>query len=398
MKMPTVKLGEICEINPVTDCQFGPEEACCFVPMEAVDDIDACIRRMATRPFCEVAKGYTIFAENDVIVAKITPCMENGKCAIARGLPGGLAFGSTEFHVLRPTQQVLPEWLYYFWRFPSTRKLAAISMTGSAGQKRVPVSFLESADIPLPDLLEQRRIAGQLEEADRLRRTRRYVLELIETFLSSAFLQLFGDPVRNLPGFNYVKLGDDLECIESGFSPVCEGPRVSVDQWAILGLGAVTTGIFKPSENKRLPHDVSPRPKLEVHDGDVLVTRKNTYDLVAACALVRNPPQRLLLPDTIFRFHLRRSSKLNPVFLWGLLSFPSFREQVQGLASGSAGSMPGISKNKFMNINCPVPPMALQQKFAAVVERVECLRAVQREALRQTEHLFASLLERAFSE
>ena len=94
-------------------------------------------------------------------------------------------------------------------------------------------------------------------------------------------------------------------------------------------------GIFNPVENKRLPDNVPPRPELEVRDGDVLVTRKNTYDLVAACALVRNPPQRLLLPDTIFRFRLGQSSRLSSVFLWGLFSFPSFRKRVQNLASGS---------------------------------------------------------------
>ena len=170
--MPIAKLGEICEINPATDYNFNPEDACSFVPMEAVDDVDARIARMATRPFREVAKGYTPFAENDVIVAKITPCMENGKCAIGRRLRSGVAFGSTEFHVLRATKHVIPEWLFYFWRFPPTRKQAALNMTGSAGQKRVPSSFLETADIPLPELPEQRRFAGQLEQADRLRRTR----------------------------------------------------------------------------------------------------------------------------------------------------------------------------------------------------------------------------------
>jgi len=154
--------------------------------MDAVDEVDARIARMAARPFREVAKGYTPFAENDVIVAKITPCMENGKCAIGRNLSRGVGFGSTEFHVLRATQRVIPEWLFYFWRFPPTRKLAAVNMTGSAGQKRVPQIFLETASIPLPDLFEQRRIAAQLQQADRLRRTRRYALELTDAFLPAA--------------------------------------------------------------------------------------------------------------------------------------------------------------------------------------------------------------------
>jgi hypothetical protein len=119
--------------------------------------------------------------------------------AIGRGLCGGVAFGSTEFHVLRATKRVMPEWLFYFWRFPPTRKLAAVNMTGSAGQKRVPASFLETADIPLPEMSEQQRIVGRLEQADRLLRTRRYALELTDTFLPAAFLELFGETGDNFP-------------------------------------------------------------------------------------------------------------------------------------------------------------------------------------------------------
>src|SRR5271166_4860619 len=219
--MPIVKLGEVCEINPVTDYDFGPEDACSFVPMEAVDDVDARIARTATRPFREVAKGYTPFAENDVIVAKITPCMENGKCAIGRRLLSGVAFGSTEFHVLRATKHVIPEWLFYFWRFPLTRKVAAVNMTGSAGQKRVPVSFLETADIPLPVISEQRRIAGRLEQADRLRRTRRYALELTDTFLPSAFRQVFGPRLKAGP----FRAFGELVKITGGGTPARERPE-----------------------------------------------------------------------------------------------------------------------------------------------------------------------------
>src|SRR5213075_140095 len=112
------------------------------------DDVDARIGRLATKSFRDVAKGYTQFAEDDVIVAKITPCMENGKCAVARNLRNRVGFGSTEFHVLRASKHVLPEWLFYFWRLPETRQQAARKMTGSAGQKRVPAGFLENLELP----------------------------------------------------------------------------------------------------------------------------------------------------------------------------------------------------------------------------------------------------------
>ncbi len=204
MKTRTVQLGEVCEINPATEYDLRQDSACSFAPMEAVDEWSAQITRLATRPFSEVSKGYTTFAENDVLLAKITPCMENGKCAIARGLCDGVGFGTTEFHVLRASKQVLPEWLFYFWRTPRTRQNAERFMTGSAGQKRVPAGYLESLTIPLPELSEQKRIAGQLEQADRLRRTRRYALELSATFLPAAFLSLFGDPIQNEKGWPVV--------------------------------------------------------------------------------------------------------------------------------------------------------------------------------------------------
>jgi len=193
MSMRTVQLGEICTINPGTEAPLGEDTPCAFVPMEAVDDWSAKIVRPSVRPYREVAKGYTSFSNGDVLLAKITPCMENGKFAMVRGLGSKFGFGSTEFHVLRASQQVIPEWLLLFWRLPRTRWLAERAMTGSAGQKRVPTGFLESVEIPLPDLPEQRRIAGILEQADRLRRTRRYALELSDTFLPAAFLALFGD-------------------------------------------------------------------------------------------------------------------------------------------------------------------------------------------------------------
>lgn len=103
-----------------------------------------------------------------------------------------------------------------------------------------------------------------------------------------------------------------------------------------------------------------------------------------------------MLPDTIFRFSLKRSCYLKAEYLWALFSESSFRKRVQQLASGSAGSMPNISKEKLLEMLIPIPPFSLQEKFASIVQRFERLRAQQREATRQAEHLFQTLLHRAF--
>ena len=115
------------------------------------------------RPYGEVSKGYTRFSEGDVLFAKITPCMENGKIAIARGLNNGRGCGSTEFHVLRPHEGVSRDFLYFFLLQDEFRKEAQRNMSGTAGQLRVPAAWLNDANILLPPLAEQHRIVAEIE-------------------------------------------------------------------------------------------------------------------------------------------------------------------------------------------------------------------------------------------
>jgi len=135
-----------------------------FVPMAAVDATSGTIANPVVRPLKEVRKGFTPFSDGDVIIAKITPCMENGKAAIARNLVNGRGFGSTEFHVFRPKVELLPEFLFHFIRQESFRKDAKAQFAGTAGQLRVPASFLYDYQMPLPPLPEQERIVDRLEE------------------------------------------------------------------------------------------------------------------------------------------------------------------------------------------------------------------------------------------
>jgi type I restriction enzyme S subunit len=132
--------------------------------MTAVDETTGTLALPQIKPFGTVKKGYTWFVENDVLFAKITPCMQNGKTAIARNLRNGVGFGSTEFHVLRPGADVLPEWVHLFIRRPAFRAEAAQHFTGSVGQQRVPESFLSTYLLPIPPLAEQRRIVARMEE------------------------------------------------------------------------------------------------------------------------------------------------------------------------------------------------------------------------------------------
>lgn len=133
-----------------------------FLPMEAVEEWGE-LDLSRTIPVSEGKSGYTYMGDGDVIVAKITPCFENGKGALCSGLLNGRAFGSTEFHVLRPGSSVHGRYLYYLTRSPGVRALGAEHMRGSAGQKRVPTEFIADLRIPVPPLVEQGKIARHVE-------------------------------------------------------------------------------------------------------------------------------------------------------------------------------------------------------------------------------------------
>ena len=162
------KLGECCILNP-----RRPNIALCdtdkvsFVPMSAVSE-DGYLIDMIDEEYGKVKKGFTYFENNDVLFAKITPCMENGKGAIAHGLTNGVGMGSTEFHVLRPIEGISSSyWLLALTRMPIFRERAAKNMSGTGGQKRVGASYLEHFMIGLPTIEDQRHFEAMYKQADK---------------------------------------------------------------------------------------------------------------------------------------------------------------------------------------------------------------------------------------
>jgi type I restriction enzyme S subunit len=157
-------LSDAAAINPTTDLSHLAGDAeLPFVPMAAVAEETGVIDFSQRRPVDEVRKGYVRFREGDVIFARITPCMENGKTAPVENLPGAYAAGSTEFHVLRP-MGLEPRYLWYWLVRRPFRRQAERNMSGSAGQLRVPTNYLASTLIPVAPLAEQRRIVARIDE------------------------------------------------------------------------------------------------------------------------------------------------------------------------------------------------------------------------------------------
>ncbi len=164
----TRPLGETCQIRPPkseASRRLSDEEMVSFVPMEDMGVDQKHFIPTQSRPLNAVSGSYTFFADGDVLMAKITPCFENGKLGIATGLINGIGFGSSEYLVFRPTKVMDKEWLYYVLSRSDFRSEGAERMTGAVGHKRVPKEFIEAYPIPVPPLQEQGRIVGILDQA-----------------------------------------------------------------------------------------------------------------------------------------------------------------------------------------------------------------------------------------
>lgn len=251
-----------------------------------------------------------------------------------------------------------------------------------------------STTIPVPCLDDQRRIARVLDAADALRVKRRRAIEHAAFLSGAAFSALFEPPVARA---RLARLGELLERIESGRSPVCAGRPAVDDEWGVLKLGAISYGTYRPHENKALLPGCTYKPEHEVRDGDVLLTRKNTRELVGSSVLVRSTPPRRLLPDLMFRLVPAGDSGLRPAYLQAALARPSVRASIARLAGGSAGSMPNISKERLRSVEIVVPSLAAQLEYETILSMHGALSDRLQHHLGQLETLFASLQHRAFT-
>lgn len=249
---------------------------------------------------------------------------------------------------------------------------------------------LKEETIPLPELSEQQQIAMRLERADRLCRTRRYALELTDTLLPAAFLQLFGEPNKTTEGIRVGKLGEFLSFITTG-SRGWAAYYASDGSRFIRSLD-VRMNYISDDDAVHVHAPVGAEAdRTRVQASDVLLTM--TGSQIGRVAPV---PERL--EGAFISQHvaiLRLKSGLMPVFLSMFLSMNAGgQREIKRLQYGQ--TKPGLNLDQVRQFRIPIPPLSLQQKFAALVEQVERLHAVQRESLRQAEHLFASLLDRAF--
>ncbi len=448
-----VRLGDVAQINPRFDkTSLADDTPVSFVPMAAVGAADGQIDASNARPFGEVKKGYTPFRDGDVLFAKVTPCMENGKMAVARGLKNGVGFGSSEFHVLRPTERVDAKYLYHFVSSESFRKEAARHMTGAVGLRRVPSAFLADAKLPLVDLDEQRSIVAEidkqfsrLDEAvanlqrvkANLKRYKAAILKaavegrLVETEASIACREgrryetgdqllvrilkarrsewkgrgRYKHPAVDARGeLNVLPEGWARASVEALSSLLEYGTSAKTDAHPsgvpVLRMGNISDGGLKFDALKYLPSDHDEFPKLFVEPGDLLFNRTNSPELVGKTAVFRPRfSQAVSFASYLIRVRLVKDGVL-PEFVAAYINSSFGRHWVKSVVTQQVGQA-NVNGTKLQSLMIPLPPAAEQHRIVTELElRHSILREVEAEVdanLQRAAGLRQSSLRRAFT-
>jgi type I restriction enzyme S subunit len=365
--------------------------------MSAVAERGLGIVAPLVRPFAEVRKGYTYFADGDVLFAKITPCMQNGKHAIARGLIGGIGFGSTEFHVIRPRSEVLPEWVLLYLVQPKVLQNATAHFSGAVGQQRVPEEYIASLEIPLPPLDDQRRTAAEIREKS----------DLIEEARTAAAAQL--EAARALPAAYLRDLFESPEAQNWPLQPIGKVAKVQSgyafkSEWfsatgiRLLRNANVHQGLIDWTDHVYLPEErrAEFRP-YELSQGDIVLSLDRP--LVAAglkVARLSSADIPSLLLQRVGRFIL--TDEICDGFLYLFLNSRRFVRSITG--HDQSLGVPHVAPHQVEAVLMPLPPMDRQRQVAvetnALLERGGALgvsTASVREAL---EAASAALLREAF--
>ncbi|MCY4459637.1 MAG: restriction endonuclease subunit S [Albidovulum sp.] len=387
----TVRLGDVAFVNPKGPraAEVNPEQLCDFVSMQALHG-DGRIEIEEARPFRQVANGYTPFRSGDVLVAKITSCFENGKIALAE-TKTEYAFGSTEFHVVRGRDGVLdPRYLLHFLRLERIRAEGEGRMRCSAGQKRIPRSFLDDLEIPLPKIAEQQRITAILDKAGDIGRKREQALALADEIVRSTFLQEFGHPLDPSGRLERSELGVYCDLFAGNSLPkgkAFTGQDDGVFLVKVADLSAPGNEVSVQSAKLWAPSRSAVR-------GGVLAPRAAVVFPKRGGAIATNN-KRILGRDSILDPNLmavapKAYSHISNQYL------RTWFELIDLTSISSGRSIPQLNKKDLALLPFGIPDRKAVEWFNEVYSFVDKLKTRLRVALKEADMMFASLSHSAF--
>lgn len=391
MSFTQYRLEEVAQINPRVSRHLAPDDLISFVPMSALDAETGKTTQGEDRAYQEVSKGYTGFWNGDLLVAKITPCFENGKIGQA-DLKHDFGFGSTEFHVVRPDAAVLDaRYLFHYLRQKSIRIAGEKKMTGSGGQRRVPAQYLAELKISVPPLPEQKRIAAILDQAESLRAKRRAALVQLDALAQAIFIEMFGDPVSNPNAYAITELADLIvpeRPLTYGILMPGDNQDEGVPYVRVVDMKA---GGVDVSQVRKTTREISEAYKRSLLDaGDLLLSIRGH---VGRLAIVPDALSGANITQDTARLSVDRK-RANPIFVLEQLRSRAIQGWMQKHVKGVA--VKGINLGDVRRIPMVMPPAALQREFELRVKAIEVLQEKGRQSRMEADALFSSLQHRAF--
>jgi len=359
-----------------------------YIDISSIDRQNKTI--VEAQPICSNAapsRARKLVCAGDVLVSTVRPNL-NAVALVPKQYDSEIA--STGFCVLRPSKSVIdPAYLYYFVQTERFIQRLVQLATG-AGYPAVSDTDIWEAPIPLPLLNEQKRIAAQLDKADCLRRSRRYVHELSDNFLQSVFLDMFGDPVANPHSWERGTIGDIATKITDGEHIT---PQRTISGVKLLSARNIKNGFIDFSTGLDfIPEQEYQRIKkrCDPQRGDILMSCSGSIGRITTVNITE--PFSLVRSVALIKLD---SSHVLPNYVEHYLRTPYSQQLINQTAHQS--SQANIFTGQIRELPLYIPPLLQQEKFAVVVQRMERLRAQQHEAERQAEHLFQTLLHCAFS-
>ncbi|HHJ3239730.1 TPA: restriction endonuclease subunit S [Vibrio parahaemolyticus] len=398
MSWPVVKLGEIATFvrNGASIKQSSTASGLKITRIETIAERVVNLDKCGYADLSEDDYQEYRLKRDDILISHINSEKHLGKCAIFEEKRNDIVHGMNLL-CFRANGKVIPKFLYHF--FSSGVFLAQLPRITkkSVNQASFTVTNFKELEIPLPPLGEQKRIAAILDKADAIRQKRKQAIELADEFLRSVFLDMFGDPVTNPKGWEERKLISGLSEVQSGWSANGESYPCASNEFGVLKVSAVTSGYFKEHENKFVPREKIPEGKrlLFPKRGDLLFSRANTRELVAATCIVTRDHDNVFLPDKLWKIKLNES--LLPEFLHMLIQQPRFKDKLTSQATGSSGSMLNISKSKFEQTKAIFPSITEQIKFKEIYWKVTKSLTLIEASQAKSDDFFNSLSQKAFS-
>lgn len=364
-KWNKVPLGEVCEIDPSKKELNGIDKdtEVSFGMMAALGEHTREFSPLETKRISEVTKGgYSYYRQNDVLLAKMTPCFENGKSGIALNLKNGIGFGSTEFYVLRSSDKILPDWIYFIISSETFLKQGKHSLVGTTGRRRLIKHYVESFQIPLPSMKEQAQMAELFQSIE----TTVKQTEQQEKSLKNIWINLINSFVSEKPVFGNLLKGKKLKKVN--YSDVTEKLTRRIDPVA-YGIERIVAGENLESEDFKIrtwgtvgKDFLGPAFHVLFKEGDILYGSRRTYlkkvalaDFEGVCAnttYVIRADENVLLQDLLK--HIMLSER--------------FTQYSIGVSKGSTN--PYINWKDLDNFSFQIPDLTVQKEIILILDSI----------------------------